>query len=161
MGMCKKCKEVVATQELQAGYCKKCYTPELEAEDKRLAEERSKKRPTSITVVAILIIVMSLSTLIGAFGSDIAGIGVVDIVLTVGLIVGAAGLFQMKKWAAYLTLSILLLGVLVNFGAAIYVGSAGESVELFGAVMIVALVISIVKIIFSYVIYKHMDKMQQ
>ena len=49
MGRCKKCKEIFPPQELRAGYCEACYTPELEAEDKRIAEEKSNAKPSFVS----------------------------------------------------------------------------------------------------------------
>ena len=56
MGTCKNCKEVFPPQELKAGYCEKCYTPELGKEHKQLENQKKKNNPL-VTIVAYVLII--------------------------------------------------------------------------------------------------------
>ena len=44
MGTCKNCKEIFPPQELKAGYCEKCYTPEF---GEKYREAKKEKYSTS------------------------------------------------------------------------------------------------------------------
>ena len=173
MPMCKKCKEVFGAQELKAGYCEKCYTPELEAQDKKATQEKEEKK-SRLTIKVIASIILVVSTLTLYLKSQSVDSSFFSKLLQIGLIAGSVGLFLMKKWGANLVMGLLLLDVLAFFGLVIYTGFilgdfGGTSIAIlmlkdyfgsFGIVLFVMFFLRIVEIIFIRIIYKNLKLMQ-
>jgi len=117
MPMCKKCKEVVGAEEIQDGFCKSCHTPELVAEEKARVKKNKIDRPILITLISFPFIVLGVVFLfLSLFGFVSGGLGRInfsELMIVIGIfmlvVVPCYGLYQMKKWGAYM---VILLGVL-------------------------------------------------
>lgn len=67
MGVCRGCKELFYPQELRAGYCEACYSPEIEEEDNRKAKEKSNENSSFASSFVGNFVIFVLIALAAAF----------------------------------------------------------------------------------------------
>jgi hypothetical protein len=169
MPMCKGCKEVFGVSDIQDGFCKECYTPELAVRERERQEQNKIDRPLSITVISILGIILYglpvFSKLI--VGGMIAFteshyISGTEILIILGII-GLSGflmaaymaLYKMKKWGAYGVIALQIFSIL--YGLWLMINAFKQkNLEALGFIWL-SLFISIV---FIWVIVVNLKKMK-
>jgi hypothetical protein len=113
MPMCKKCKEVVSVTDMQEGFCKNCFTPELLEEEKRRREEEKIERPLLITLISIggtvLYGILAFMSITGGLAS-MRGSGFYEMMIPVFLflvpLISYSALYKMKKWGGYMVILV-------------------------------------------------------
>jgi signal transduction histidine kinase len=97
-----------------------------------------KKRPTGVTVIAILIIIGGILLLLAGIGGVVVGslfissqiiglgfviIGAIILAVGIGYLVVSYGLLKGKRWSWTITVILLFIGIAIDVGSIIIFGS--------------------------------------
>ena len=104
------------------------------------------ERPLGITIIAILgiigaiilviagIILLIVGAALVAFLGPLAGLGIIGgiVVLIIGIVQFAIsyGLFKMKKWALYIELILLIIGIVSSIVMMAYIGDLTQIISI-------------------------------
>jgi uncharacterized membrane protein (DUF2068 family) len=75
-------------------------------------------RPPTVTIASILLALLSLTNLVqgepGIFEGNLTAADLLPLVVGVGGLVGARGLWMLKRWAMWLAIIVCVLDILIN-----------------------------------------------